>query len=86
VESGPSWQSFPVKASLKRISSAGTIESANAQATTEAVVLLHSIRRTLVWTAVIVPLILVAAGVTLAITAANTGSTSCVYSAYSSRC
>jgi hypothetical protein len=53
---------------------------------TEAVVVPHSIRRTLIWTAVIMPLILAAAGVTLGIIEANTGSTSCVYSVYSSKC
>ncbi len=59
---------------------------ANAQAATEAVVVLHSIRRILIWTAVIVPLILAAAGITLGIVEANTKSTRCVYSVYSSTC
>ena len=84
--SGPSWSTDHVKASLTRISTAATADQANTQAVTEAVVLLHSLRRILIWTVVIVPLILVAAGIALAITAANTGSSSCSYSVYSSRC
>lgn len=85
-DSGPSWRTYEIKASLKRISAGGTVELAHAQAVTEVVILLHSIRRILMWTAVIIPLVLAAAGVTLAITAANTASSSCVYSTYSSRC
>lgn len=83
---GASWSTDNVKASLKRISSSSSIDQAQAQATVEAVVLLHSIRRILMWTAVIIPLLLVTAGVILTVATTNSGSSSCSYSAYSSRC
>jgi hypothetical protein len=67
-----SWTTDNAKASLKRISSASTVDRANAQAVTEAVVLLHSIRRILMWTAVIIPLLLLAAGIVLMVVAAHT--------------
>ncbi|MEV6607930.1 hypothetical protein [Kutzneria sp. NPDC051319] len=83
---GASWSTDNVKASLTRISSSSSVEQAQAQASVEAVVLLHSIRRILMWTAVIIPLLLVAAGIILTVTTSNSGSSSCSYSTYSSRC
>lgn len=58
--SGAPWHQPFVKASLHRIRSSATVEAASVQATTEVVVLLHSIRRILIWTAVIIPAALLA--------------------------
>lgn len=80
----PDWTTGNVTASLKRIRSAETMGGAQAQATTEAVVLLHSIRRMLLWTLVIIPTILVAFGVTLVVMASQSSSGSPTCSAYSS--
>ncbi|MEV1113647.1 hypothetical protein AB0I91_01155 [Actinosynnema sp. NPDC049800] len=55
----PTWKHHSVKASLHRIRHSRTVEDAHAQATTEAVVLLHSIRRTLVWIAVLITFVVV---------------------------
>ncbi|NUT53670.1 MAG: hypothetical protein HOV94_41235 [Saccharothrix sp.] len=52
---GPNWNQVFVRASLHRIRHSPTVAEAQAQAATEAVVLLHSIRRILIWTLVIIP-------------------------------
>ncbi len=54
---GPSWSEPYAAASLRRIRASATIEEAGVQATTEAVILLHSIRRILMWMLVIIPAI-----------------------------
>ncbi|MCC8250220.1 hypothetical protein [Saccharothrix luteola] len=51
------WNRHPVKGSLHRIRHSRTVEDAHAQATTEAVVLLHSIRRLLLWIAVLLAIL-----------------------------
>lgn len=76
VGSGPPWRQDFVKASLFRIRSSPTAEAAQAQATTEAVVLLHSIRRLLMWTLVVVPIMLLALGIVLMVTASASDSSS----------
>lgn len=55
----PGWKHHAVKASLHRIRHSPTVEDAHAQATTEAVVLLHSIRRVLLWIAVLLAILVV---------------------------
>ncbi|MDX8030351.1 hypothetical protein SK803_09020 [Lentzea sp. BCCO 10_0856] len=52
---GPDWQNPYPAGSLRRIRAFATIEEAGVQATTEAVILLHSIRRILMSMLVIVP-------------------------------
>ena len=66
---GPTWGHVFVQASLHRIRHTTSVEEAQAQATTEAVVLLHSIRRILIWTAVIVPTVLASLAVLLIVMA-----------------
>ncbi|ANZ37446.1 hypothetical protein BBK82_16725 [Lentzea guizhouensis] len=62
---GPDWMgSYPAQ-SLRRIRASATVEEAGVQATTEAVVLLHSIRRMLMWTLVIVPMIAAGLAITM---------------------
>ncbi|SDP60974.1 hypothetical protein SAMN05421507_11199 [Lentzea jiangxiensis] len=53
---GPMWNNGLPEASLWRVRASATVEEAGVQATTEAVILLRSIRRTLIWTLIIVPL------------------------------
>lgn len=65
LREGPSWSSAFAKKSLKRIEGATTVEAALAQALTEQVILLHSIRRILIWTLVLIPAILTAIGIIL---------------------
>lgn len=69
---GPSWGSDYAKASLHRIRSSASVEEAHAQATTEVAILLHSIRRILIWTAVIMPTVFVVLGIVLTIALADT--------------
>ncbi|MFD4636650.1 hypothetical protein ACFWN2_05000 [Lentzea sp. NPDC058436] len=52
---GPDWKSRLPAASLRRIRASATTEEAGVQATTEAVIVLHSIRRILMWSLVITP-------------------------------
>ncbi|RKT49270.1 hypothetical protein [Saccharothrix australiensis] len=81
---GPTWHSDYVKASLHRIRSS-SVDQAVAQAMTEQVVLLHSIRRILVWTLIIVPTVVVALGVVVWVAADSQSSATCG-GVYSSRC
>lgn len=73
---GANWTYHAAQASLTRIRNSQSVEEAQAQAATEAVVLLHSIRRILIWTLVIVPVLLVAVGVVLIVMTPGSGSTS----------
>lgn len=52
---GPDWMGAFPAASLRRIRASASVEEAGVQATTEVVILLHSIRRFLLWMLVIVP-------------------------------
>ncbi|MEV6241736.1 hypothetical protein [Lentzea sp. NPDC051838] len=52
---GPDWSGTYPAASLRRIRAAATTDEMGVQATTEVVILLHSIRRILMWMLVIVP-------------------------------
>ncbi|GHH48830.1 hypothetical protein [Lentzea cavernae] len=61
----PDWEGSCPAASVRRIRKAATIEEAGVQATTEAVILLHSIRRILMWVLVIIPLVSAALVITL---------------------
>lgn len=63
--SGPSWRTQDVKRALERIEKAQASDAAATQALVEQVIVLHSIRKTLVWVLVLVPLILTALGVIL---------------------
>ncbi|MET9627472.1 hypothetical protein ABZX92_08405 [Lentzea sp. NPDC006480] len=64
---GPDWSgTYPV-ASLRRIRAAATTEEAGVQATTEAVILLHSIRRILMWMLVIIPIVATAVIIVLVV-------------------
>ena len=85
MATGPSWSAYYVKASLTRIGKGETPEAVQAQAITEAVVLLHSIRRILIWTAVIIPSIVLALGVILLVVAQSESAPS-TCGIYSSRC
>lgn len=78
ASTGPSWYPTFAEGSLKRINEAGTPERATAQATAEAVMVLHSIRRILIWTAVIIPLIACAVWVTMIVVADTAQSERCV--------
>jgi hypothetical protein len=62
---GPSWRTTYVTRAVERIEQAPTVDAAAVQALTEQVVVLHSIRRILIWTLVLVPLILTALGIIL---------------------
>ena len=73
---GANWKHHFAQASLNRIGNSPSVEDAQAQATTEAVVLLHSIRRILIWTLVIVPVLLVAVGAVVIVMAPGSGSNS----------
>lgn len=80
---GPDWsEGYPAE-SLRRIRASATVEEAGVQATTEAVILLHSIRRMLMWTLVIIPIIAVGLGITM-IVLANASEPACT-SIYSCR-
>jgi hypothetical protein len=69
VGTGPDWSgSYPTD-SVRRIQAATTIEEAGVQATTEAVILLHSIRSILMWMLVIIPILGAAAFITLLVIA-----------------
>ncbi|HWU12111.1 MAG TPA: hypothetical protein VN520_38185 [Streptomyces sp.] len=80
---GPTW--FPTFAarSLKRINAAGDADRATAQGVAEVVMILHSIRRILIWTAVIIPLIAAAVWVTMIVVANNASEPERCYSLYS---
>ena len=54
---GPDWVRMWPSESLRRIRASATVEEAGVQATTEVVILLHSIRRMLMWTLVILPIV-----------------------------
>lgn len=56
---GPDWVGVWPEASIRRIKASATVEEAGVQATTEVVILLHSIRRMLMWNLVILPLVAV---------------------------
>lgn len=55
--SGADWLGEFPDASLRRIRASASVEEAGVQATTEMVILLHSIRRILMWMLVIVPVV-----------------------------
>lgn len=76
---GPPWHTDIVQASLGRISSAPTLEAAHVQAATEQVVLLHSIRRILVWTLILLPVILTAIGIIVLVLGQPTSAPSTLY-------
>jgi hypothetical protein len=82
--SGPDWTEAYPAASLRRIRAAATIEEAGVQATTEAVILLHSIRRILMWMLVILPAIATAVIIALVAVGDGSGPASCT-SIYSCR-
>ncbi len=68
---GPDWRVPPAKAALARIASSSDVAQAQAQAAVEQVVVLHSIRRILIWTAVVIPAaVLVLAVILLVVTPA----------------
>ncbi|SER77038.1 hypothetical protein [Lentzea albida] len=69
VGTGPDWSSSYPADSVLRIQAAPTVEEAGVQATTEAVILLHSIRRILMWMLVIIPVLGAAAFITLLVIA-----------------
>ncbi len=76
---GPHWHGNQVQASLDRVARApGSAEMA-IQAQVETMVLVHSIRRILLWTAVIIPLILIGTTVALAIAGEAAGCTPSYY-------
>lgn len=77
VGDGPSWRTQHVKHALQRIEKAPTLDMAATQALTEQVVVLHSIRRILIWTLVLVPLILTALGIILIVSGYAAGSKDC---------
>ena len=79
---GPSWSEAYPAASLRRIRASATIEEAGVQATTEAVILLHSIRRILMWMLVILPAIATAVIIALVAVgdAAEPASCTSIYS------
>lgn len=54
---GASWTHMYPKGSIERIHSRATWQDAQTQAQVETVVLLHSIRRILIWTMVIIPIV-----------------------------
>lgn len=74
VGDGPSWRTSFVKWSLERIEKAATSEAAATQALVEQVVILHSIRRILIWTLVLLPLTLTAIIVILLAAGQSTAS------------
>ncbi|MEU7530465.1 hypothetical protein AB0A74_32385 [Saccharothrix sp. NPDC042600] len=77
---GPAWdENIYAKASLHRITSSPTVGEAQAQAMTEAVVLLHSLRRLLTWTLIILPLLALALGVTLVVVLDGAACTPSLY-------
>ena len=81
IGTGASWKEPAPDSSVARISSRDTWQETHAQALTEVVVLLHSIRRILIWTLVIIPLIAaIAVGVLLGVTVGE--STSSPYLGY----
>lgn len=84
TDAGPPWNTDLATASLNRIRNAPTIDAAHAQATVEAVILLHSIRRILLWAAVIILTIALIFGLTWGIVAAQSDEVDCP--TYSSRC
>ncbi|MFD5831479.1 hypothetical protein [Lentzea sp. NPDC060358] len=52
---GPDWARMWPSESLRRIRASASVEDAGVQATTEAVILLHSVRRLLMWNLVLLP-------------------------------
>jgi hypothetical protein len=62
---GPDWTGSYPASSLRRIRKSATVEEAGVQATTEVVILLHSIRRMLMWVLVIIPIVAGALLITL---------------------
>lgn len=81
---GVPWHTREVKRSLKRISDAPNLDAAQAQALTEQVILLHSIRRILIWTLVLVPVILTALGIILLVSGQAADPKDC--GLYGTRC
>ncbi len=62
---GPDWRTDAAKAALARIGGASGVAQAQAQAAVEQVVVLHSIRRILLVTSVVIPLVLLAISIIL---------------------
>lgn len=81
---GPDWSGSYAKESLRRVRASASVEEAGVQATVEAVILLHSIRRMLLWALVVVPLLAVGLWITMVAIASGSESSSCT-SAYSCR-
>lgn len=73
---GPSWETEFARRSLHRINKAATTEAAVAQGIAEGVMVLHSIRRILIWAAVVVPLLVAAVGVILMVAGGEASCTS----------
>lgn len=81
---GPDWSGDYAKESLRRIRASATVEEAGVQATVEVVILLHSIRRMLLWALVIIPLVAVGLWITMVVIASGSEPSSCT-SVYSCR-
>lgn len=81
---GPDWSGSYPAASLRRIRASATTEEAGVQATTEAVILLHSIRRILMWMLVIIPVTAAGLIIALAVVSGTAEPESCT-SIYSCR-
>lgn len=77
---GPSWETEAARRSLHRINGAATAEEAVAQGVAEGVMVLHSIRRILIWTAVIVPSLVAAVAIVLMVASAESASCTSIYS------
>jgi hypothetical protein len=69
---GPSWATEEARRSLHRINRTATTGEAIAQGVAESVMVLHSIRRILIWIAVIVPSVLAVLLIVLLV--ANSGA------------
>lgn len=76
---GPSWETEFARRSLHRINSASTTDEMIAQGIAEGVMVMHSIRRILIWTAVIVPALVAGVAIVLMVASGETSCTS-VYS------
>ena len=72
---GPDWSTDVALGTLDRIRSSASVEEAHVQATVEVAMLLHSIRRILIWTAVIIPAALVVLGIVLALALGDSPTT-----------
>ncbi|GAA3841176.1 hypothetical protein GCM10022243_04440 [Saccharothrix violaceirubra] len=62
---GPSWETGFARRTVQRIDEQATTDEAIAQGIAEGVMVLHSIRRILIWTAVIVPTLITGAVIVL---------------------